>query len=101
MQRTGLQGAINLAVHLGGGGSRVVLIGADMGPAPDGRTHHHRPHPWPQKPDCWELQMAQLRETAPILDRLGVEVVNASPTSRIEWWRKAALADIIRETRNE
>lgn len=93
MQRTSLQGAINLAVHLGA--ARIVLLGADMQAAPNGRTHHHRPHPKPQKPGCWDKQMAQLRELAPALAERGIEVVNCSPHSRIDWWPKRPLEDFL------
>ena len=93
LQRTSLQGAINLAYHLGA--ARLVLIGADMGRAADGRTHHHRPHPWSCRSDCWDRQMEQLRKVAPELERLGVEVLNASPASRIDWWPKVELVDCL------
>lgn len=43
-QKTSLQGAMNLAFHLGA--ARIVLLGADMRRADDGRSHHHSPHKW-------------------------------------------------------
>lgn len=87
--RTSIQGAMNLAVHLGV--SRIVLVGVDGGP--DGkRTHHHEPHPWPQRPNCWGEQIANLGKTVPHLERLGVEVVNANPASQVPWWRLVPFA---------
>lgn len=92
-QRTSLQGAMNLAFHLGA--AKIVLVGADMGRAADGRSHHHTPHPWENKPGnrTWDIQMTQLRLIAEPLERFGVKVVNTSPVSRIDWWPKARLAD--------
>lgn len=91
--RTTLQPAINLAVLLGS--RRVVLLGADMGPAPDGRTHHHAPHPWPQRPGCWDEQMQFLERSVGALRAAGVEILNASPVSRIPWWPKCSLQDYL------
>ena len=90
-ERTSLQGAINLAVHLGV--KRIVLLGADMRRADDGRSHHHSPHPRPNKPGnlTWDIQMAQLRLSVDPLRELGVEVINTSPISRIDWWPRAEL----------
>jgi hypothetical protein len=93
MQRTSLQAAINLCVHLGV--ARIVLLGADMRAAKDGRTHHHSRHPWPLKPNCWQDQMRELEGTAPLLAERGIEVINTSTQSRIGWWPKAPLADCL------
>lgn len=89
MGRTSLQGAMNLATLLGA--RRLVLLGADMGAAPTGATHHHEPHPWPQRPGCWDEQMKLLEPMVPRLVDQGVEVLNASPVSRLPWWRKIDL----------
>lgn len=96
MNRTSLQGAINFAVHLGS--KRVVLLGADMRPAKEGRrTHHHDPYPekWRIGPGCWDVQMAQLKMMMVPLRNLGVDVINTSMNSRINWWPKVPLADVI------
>ena len=93
MRRTSLQGAINLAVHLGS--TRIVVIGADMQAAPEGRTHHHRPHPWPQRAGCWDEQMADLRLVNKPAKRLGIEIVNASPSSLIDWWPHKPLKECL------
>lgn len=93
MGRTTLQPAINLAVLLGA--RQLVLIGIDMGPAQDGRTHHHEPHPWPQRPNCWDEQMQYLRFIVDPLKKAGVAVLNASPVSRLPWWPKVPLQDCL------
>ncbi len=93
MQRTSLHGAMNLAFHLGV--KRIVLLGADMRAAPDGRTHHHKPHKWKVVKGCWDRQIEQLRMCANALAEKNVEVVNCSPVSRIEFWPKARLEDCL------
>lgn len=89
--RTSLQGGINIAVHRGA--ARIVLLGADMDRAPDGRTHHHSPHPWRNKPgtQTWDGQIEQLALTVEPLARRGIDMVNASPASRLPWWPKMNL----------
>lgn len=91
--RTSTQGAINLAVHLGV--KRIVLLGVDQTVAQDGITHHHAKHPWPLRPGGWGLQMEHLRNLAEPLQKLGVEVINTSPVSKIDWWPKRSLEDCL------
>ena len=92
-RRTSLQGAINLAVLLGA--RRVVLLGADGGPSADGATHAHAPHPWPQKPGCWDEQLVDLKTAVAPLAQLGVEVLNASPGSRLKLWPITTLDEVL------
>lgn len=91
-QRTSLQGAINLAYHLNAG-ARIVLLGADMCRASDGRSHHHTPHIWRNKPGntTWDLQMEELALIVEPLRARGVEVINTSLESRLDWWPKMPL----------
>jgi len=93
--RTNLQGAMNLAAHLGV--VRIVLLGADMKRSASGRTHHHRAHPWPNKPGnrTWSIQMRELRLIAPALAARNIEVINTSLDSRIDWWPKMSLTQAI------
>ncbi len=90
---TSLQGAINLAVLLGA--RRVVLLGADGGPGPDGATHAHTPHPWPPKPGCWDEQLVDLKTAVAPLKKLGIEVLNASPGSRLKLWPITTLDAVL------
>lgn len=96
-QRTSLQGAINLAVHLGV--ARIVLLGADMCRGESGKTHHHSPHKWQNKPGnaTWNIQMEQLALVVEPLRAWGIEVLNASPISRIPWWPKIGFEDVLAE----
>lgn len=97
--RTSLQGAMNLAYHLGA--SRQVLVGADMGRDPEtGVTHHHELHPWRNKKGnaTWDIQMEELALIVSPLRERGVAVVNTSMQSRIPdtWgWPKFPLASMV------
>lgn len=81
-RRTSLSGALNLAVHAGAG--RIAVLGADGGFAPDGRHHHHPPHPWPVKANAWPGQLEELQTLSPDIERLGITVTNLSPGTH---WR--------------
>lgn len=81
--RTSLQGAMNMAVHLGV--KRIVLLGADMRRAENGTTHHHSAHPWHNKQGnkTWQMQLEQLKLAVDPLRQRGIEVVNTSSISLI------------------
>lgn len=97
MRRTTLTAAINLAAHFGA--SQIVLLGADGKKAPDGRTHHHKPHKWPNRPGCWQEQRKDLCSIVEPLKKLGVEVLNASPGSAWDMWPVVRLEDVLQEDR--
>ena len=110
-EHTSLRGAMNLALHLTGAFDpenprpRLVLLGADGGPTvtagSDGREirrdHHHGPHPWAQKPETWTKQYAELKSTAAPLADLGVEVLNASPGTKLDFWPVTTLDAVLEE----
>lgn len=79
VRRTSLTGAINLAVHLGG--KKIVLLGADGKVEAGKPTHHHTPHPMPNKPDVFGDQAKDLEEVARAVKELGIEVFNINPAS--------------------
>lgn len=93
MRRTSTQAAINLAMHFGV--ARIVLLGVDMKAADDGRTHHHAPHQWPSVVGCWDEQMKDLITIAPAAEARGVEIINASLASRIHWWPKRSIDEVL------
>jgi hypothetical protein len=100
-QRTSLQGAMNIAAHLiyrqDGPPGAIVLIGADMGRAADGRSHGHTPHKWVNRPGnvTWDEQMRHLKWIVAPLKKRHIAVVNCSTTSRIPWWPKMALQEFL------
>lgn len=95
MRRTSTQAAINLAMHFGV--ARIALLGIDMKAADDGRTHHHDPHPWPSVVGCWDQQMIDLRGIAPIATAAGIEIINTSLDSRLDWWPKLSIEKVLEQ----
>lgn len=76
--RTGYNGgyqAINLAVHLGA--TRILLLGYDMAPNPDGPSHWFGEHP-DKKPSPYPQMRAAFDSLLDPLKVCGVEVVNCS-----------------------
>ena len=91
--RTSLQGAINLAVHLGA--KKIVLVGADMGRDKNGRCHWHAPHRWRNKPGnaTWDIQLEQLIHVPEALKVRGVECLVVGLESRLPWFPKVATLE--------
>lgn len=81
MLLTSLHGAIDLAKFLVGPLGSIALLGADGKAGPGGRSHHHKPHPWPVRPGCWDRQLKDLMTVRKPLKRLGIELLNCSPGS--------------------
>lgn len=95
MSRTTFTAAINLAVHLTGAGGRIVLLGAD-GQSKDGRSHHHRPHSWwKPNPKRWDIHRDELMTLVEPLQKLSIDVVNASPGSAWSMWPVMTLEQAI------
>ena len=78
-KNTSLTAATNLAAHLIGPGGTIVWLGADGKVAADGRTHHHKPHRFPHRRDCYDKQYAELVTIVPSLQALKISLFNASP----------------------
>lgn len=73
--------AINLAVHLGA--KRVVLLGYDMMPARDGKTHWFGHHP-DKTSSPYRLWRDEFKTIVKPLATLGVSVVNCSRKTNLE-----------------
>ncbi len=75
-------GAISLAYHFGA--RRILLVGMDMKPGPNGEKHWHPDHPKPlvqgQQFEEWRKKMGVL---AADLKTEGVTVVNCTPGSAL------------------
>lgn len=82
--------AINLAVHLGA--ARILLLGYDLSPAPDGLTHWHGDHP-----DRQPSPYGAMREAFPSLIEplaaLQISVVNCSRRTALTVFPRAPLDD--------
>lgn len=90
---TSLTGAMGLLAHLGC--ARIVLLGADMQRGEAGETHHHPSHPWAPVDGCWDLMMEELRLVADGMKQRGIEIINTSDRSRIDWWPYMRLEDCL------
>lgn len=82
--------AINLAMLWGS--RRILLLGFDMKPAKDGRAHWFGQHP----PHLVTVQLFQawrdaLAKAAPDADKRGVAIVNVTPGSALECFRRGDL----------
>ncbi len=96
--RTGRNGgyqAINLAVHLGA--RRILLLGYDMKPGADGRTHWFGDHEdWPTRPNLFrDIFLPHFEGLAHALDAIGVSVVNCTPGSALDVFPKASLDQVL------
>lgn len=77
------------------GARRIVLIGFECR-AVDGRTHGHGDYSHHDIGVYAEQFLPGWRGLAPAFDRLGVEIVNATPGSAIEEFPVAELSDVLR-----
>ena len=89
MRHTSVRGLINALCHLGV--AKIVTVGLDG----DG-AHHHEPYPWGQNSENWARQREELSHVAPALKARGIELLNASPGSKIPFWPIVNLKDVIR-----
>lgn len=84
--------AINLAVLAGA--KRILLLGYDM-KFDKGRAHAHNGHPATTS-ECQYLSYAKSFSTMiPFLDRLGVEVVNCTPGSAIQAFKRGTVESLL------
>jgi hypothetical protein len=86
--------ALNLAVLKGA--KRIVLLGYDYGLI-DGQHHYHDAYPWHHQANdqSWPSWAKQFDAMAPSLKELGVDVVNASPSSAISCFAKMSIEDAL------
>lgn len=85
--------ALNLAVL--SGTKRIILLGFDGQPGPDGRSHWFGDHPQPQPASTYMYFRAAMAAAAPILEAMDVQVLNASPGTAIDAFVKVNLWDVL------
>jgi hypothetical protein len=88
--------AINLAVHLGA--KRIVLLGYDMhAPLVNGRpkSHWFGDHPGGTSPSVYSQMLPWFETLVKPLAERGIEVVNATPGSKIGCFPKKSLQDAL------
>ena len=92
--RTGRNGgyqAAHLAIQRGA--RRLLLVGLDHRAADDGRTHWHEAHPRPTPPEAYaNLMLPCWRTLVQPTSALGVTIVNVTPGSAIDCFRRSTLA---------
>lgn len=89
--------ALNLAVQLGA--RRVLLIGFDM--TDRAGVHWYGRNGWRMAnnpdADCFRRWLRAFQAAAPVLEAMGVDVVNTSPISDLKGFRKAPLKKALEE----
>lgn len=86
----GAYAAMHLAAKLGA--KKLVLLGIDMAHAKDGRTHWHDGHGVIHLDDTLkDLMLPWFKTLAKPLAQHGVEVLNASPDSRLTVWPRCSI----------
>lgn len=85
--------AMNLALQLGA--ARLVLLGFDMRPAPDGRTHFFGDHPTATPPEVYALMLSYFPTMLPELKARGIEVINATPGSALTAFQVRPLSELL------
>ncbi len=83
--------AIGLAVHLGA--ARIVLLGYDQQPGPDGRDHFFGAHPWNKHPTYVFPTFFQLL-VAP-LKALGIRIINATRRTALVCFERLSLEEAL------
>lgn len=87
--------ALNLAILAGS--RRVLLLGFDAAPGPNGASHWHGGHPSAGGSKRFELWRRAFSAAEEAIRAAGVTVINCSPASAIESFQKAALEEVLAE----
>lgn len=83
--------AINLAAHLGA--DKILLLGYDMGHSKNGKVHWFGNHPAGLRNQSnYEKWIKHFDDLAKDLDKLEIEVVNCTRTSKIEVFKKSTIS---------
>lgn len=93
--RTGGHGgytAINIAVHLGA--KKIVLLGYDMQPGPDGRNHFFGEHPNGHHVN-YEFKLGVYAALPALLASHNIEIVNASRVTAIPYIKRVTLEEAL------
>lgn len=89
--------ALNLAVLAGA--ARIVLLGYDMKAGPKvgawHRNNWHNDHKRHTPAGHYDLYRQSFKKVPPILQRLGVEVLNATPGSALDVFPKVSIESVL------
>lgn len=71
---------------------RLVVLGLDMQHGPDGATHYHDGHGFlHEERTLVDLMLPYFKGLRDPLERLGIEVRNGSPNSRVDTWPRMTI----------
>lgn len=93
--RTGYNGgyqAMNLATLAGA--ARIVLLGYDCRAKDPQHSHFFGDHRDRTQMHVFSVMAKQFRMAAPILQKMGVEVINCTPGSALDCFRKQDIASV-------
>lgn len=82
---TTVHAAINLAVHEGA--RKIALLGVDLGTA-EKRKYTYGGQTTLRTPFQFAAMKAALESCAPLLSRMNIKVINGSPDSALQCWRR-------------
>lgn len=83
--------AINLAVQHHA--TEIILLGFDMVQNADGRSNWHNDYPAHACADAYTHMLPEFQKLAPVLNDLGIRVVNVGLTSKINVFEKMSIED--------
>lgn len=88
-----------MAMHIAysAGAGRIVLLGYDMQPDPGGRMHWFGDHPQITPASVCATWRAHFPDLARQLEKKGVEVINCSPMTALECFRKAPIESVLHD----
>ncbi len=86
--------ALNVAVLKGA--RRIVLLGYDYTTF-DGRSHYHDAYPWHHRAhdQSWHVWARHYRDAALVCREQGIEVINASPRSKLAYFPICSLDEVL------
>ena len=90
-------GGINLAVKLGA--KKIYLLGFDMGTAPN-NTHWRSGYSIPHNDTIYDKMIEKMSIIPDQLRKMKIQIFNASPSSRLDFFRKCKIEEAINDTVN-
>ena len=85
--------AISLARHLGV--KRIILLGFDMARGQNNAAHWHNSHGNARKPPPFKKHMEGWPMIAGDAKEMGIEIINASPDSKIKEFQKVSVKELL------
>lgn len=84
--------AVNIAVLAGA--AQIVLLGVDLKPAANGKTHWFGEHPVKTEAGIYSAMLNSFRRLAREWPK-SIDIVNCSPDSALDCFRKASIESVL------